>query len=865
MPVSAFRRAVLRLLNFFRPGRAERDLAREVASHLALLEEQFRDGGLSAEEARFAARRAFGGVEQAKELQRDARSFRWLDDAVRDARYAARMLLRTPGFTAVAIVTLALGIGANSAIFTVVHAVLLRPLPYPQPDRLVGIVQRHTSFGLEFATWPDYTDWRDRSTSVEKVGGAWTRVFNLTGIEEPERLSGAAVTATLFATLGVAPQLGATFNPDGKGDPRSVVLSHRLWQRRFGAAGDVVGRSVSLNGTPHAIVGVMPPGFAWPESAELWVPLVVEASMGRGYHLLQVVGRLRSGATADEARAELATIAAASAAAYPEFNKDWGVEVSSLLESTVGATSRPLLILTGAAACVLLIACANVAGLLTSRALTRRQEVSVRSALGASRTRIIRQLLTESLVLSIAGGAAGLALAAWAMPWLLSLTTLPRAAGVAIDTPVLAVTVLVSVATGLLFGLAPAVTASRSELPHTMTVRGSAATGWMRPALLVIQVAAALVLLAGAGLMLRSFHKLQQVDTGISVDRILTARFFLPRASYPVERCVALYRQMIDRVSALPGVETAAAASVFPYSGASANVVFTIPGRPPAAPGDVMTANFSATTPGYFRAMGIPIVAGRGFEPADRAGAPFVAVVNRAMAARYFPGGNPIGQTVRILGPTPRTIVGVIPDLRQRALNTPAEPEIHVPHEQFPTGGMFLVVRAQSDRPEQLAASVRAAVRSLDRDLPIAAMRTGEALIGETLSSRRLSMVLLSIFAILALVLSVIGVYGVLSFTVSQRAREIGIRMALGAAAADVLGLMLWKGLWPVAAGLALGLGAALATTRVLTKMLFEVRPTDPLVLLGVVGLLLSAAFVAVLVPALRASRVDPLIAVRSE
>ncbi len=789
----------------------------------------------------------------------------WLRDLSQDARYAARMLRRTPGFTAVAILTLALGIGANSAIFTVVHAVLLRPLPYPEPDRLIGIVQQHTSSGPEFATWPDFADWRDRSSSVNRIGGAWTRAFNLTGIEEPERLSGAAVTATLFATLGVAPHLGATFDPDGKSDPRSVVLSHRLWQRRFGAAADVIGRTVSLNGTPHTVVGVMPPGFAWPESAELWVPLVVEASMGRGYHMLQVVGRLRPGATVDQARAELATIAAASAAAYPEFNKDWGVAVSSLLEFTVGSTGRPLWILAGAAGCVLFIACANVAGLLTARAFTRRQEVSVRAALGASRQRIIRQLLTESLVLSIAGGASGLVLAAWAIPWLLGLTTLPRAAGVAVDTTALAVTVLVSVVTGLLFGLAPAVTASRAALSRTMSVRGSAATGWMRPALLVIQLAAAVVLLAGAGLMLRSFHKLQQVETGVSVERVLTARFFLPRASYPAERSVALYRQMIERVSALPDVETAAAASVFPFSGSSANVVFTIPGRPPAAPGDVMTANFSASTPGYFRAMGIPIAAGRGFEAADRAGAPFVAVVNHAMAALYFPGQNPIGQTVRILGPAPRTIVGIIPDLRQRALNTPAEPEIHVPHEQFPTGGMFLVVRARSDRPEQLAASVRATVRSLDRNLPIAAMRTGNQLIDETLSSRRLSMVLLSVFATVALVLSVIGVYGVLSFTVSQRWREIGIRMALGAATRDVLGLMLWKGLWPVAVGLTLGLGAALATTRVLAKMLFEVRPSDPLVLLGVVGLLLSAAFVAVLVPARRASRVDPLIAVRSE
>jgi len=858
------RRFVRRLVNVCRPERAEPDLAREIDAHLALLEDEFQRRGLAPEDARLAARRAFGGVEQAKELQRDARSFRWLNDARQDVRYALRLLRRAPGFTAVAVLTLALGIGANSAVFTVVHAVLIRPLPYPQPDRLVGILQQHTSFGPDFATWPDYTEWRDKSVSLESLGGAWSRVYNLTGIDEPERLAGAAVTPTLFTTLGAAPHLGGTFNPDGTGNPRTVVLSHRLWQRRFGRATDVIGRTISLNGVSHTIVGVMPPGFAFPEAAELWVPFVPETGMTRGYHLLQVVGRLRRDATVSSARAELETMAAASAAVYPE-NKQWGAHVSSLLDYTVGSTSRSLLILAGAAGCVLLIACANVAGLLTSRALARRQEMSVRAALGAGRARIIRQLLTESLLLSVAGGAAGLVLAAWAIPRLLALTTLPRAADVALDATVFTVTLLASLCTGLVFGLAPAVTASRTTVSASTRGRGSAPVGWMRPALLVVELAVAVVLLAGAGLLLRSFYNLHQVETGVSVDRVLTARFFLPRASYPVERCVALYEQMIERVGALPDVESAAAVSVFPFAGVSANVVFTTPARPPSAPGEFLTANFSSATPGYFRAMGIPLVAGRGFEAADHAGAPFVVVVNRAMADRYFPGQNPIGQIVRILGPKPRTIVGVIPDLRQRALQIPSEPEIYAPHSQFPAGGMFLVVRSRTDRPERLAASVRAAVRSVDRDLPIASVRTGAELVGETLSARRLSLVLLSVFAAVALALSAIGVYGVLSFTVSQQTREIGIRMALGAARRDVLALTVWKGLWPVAAGLAVGIGAALGTTRVLTTMLFEVQPSDPLTIAGVASLLLTAAFLAVLVPARRAARVDPLIALRSE
>jgi putative ABC transport system permease protein len=500
-----------------------------------------------------------------------------------------------------------------------------------------------------------------------------------------------------------------------------------------------------------------------------------------------------------------------------------------------------------------------------SRGLARRHELSMRSALGADRFRIIRQLLTESLVLSIVGGALGLALAAWTVPLLLRLTTLPRAAGIALDTTVFVATLFMAAVTGLLFGLAPAVAASRTSLAGSMANRASASAGWARPALLVVELAATVVLLAGAGLLLRSFAKLQQVETGVNVERMLTARFFLPRASYPVERCVALYQQMIDRAAGLPDVVSAAAVSVFPFSGTSANVVFTTPARPPAAPGDILTANFSAATAAYFRTMGIPLVAGRDFETADHANAPFVAVINRAMADRYFPGQDPLGQVVRVLGPKPRTIVGVVPNLRQRALHTPPEPEIYVPHHQFPTGGMFLVVRTRSDRPALLASSLRGMVRSIDRDLPIASIRTGEQLMGATLSSRRFSLVLLSVFAGVALLLSMVGVYGVLSFTVSQQTREIGIRMALGAAARNVLGVMLWKGLWPVAVGLALGIGAALAATRALATMLFEVRPSDPLTLIAVVVLLLIVALVAVMIPARRAARLDPLLAVRCE
>jgi putative ABC transport system permease protein len=863
--MALLRRTVQRLFNALRPEASEADLSREMHSHLAMLEDDYRRRGLSIDEARRAARRAFGGIEQAKELQRDARAFRWIDDAARDVRYAVRVLKCAPAFSGVAILTLTLGIGANSAIFTVINGVLLKQLPYPEPDRLVGIVQRHTSFGTEFTTWPDYLDWRDRAGSLQSVAGAWTRSYNLTGVDEPERLDGAAVTDTFFTTLGVSAEVGRNFNPDDKDDPRSVVISHELWQRRFGRAPDVAGRAIYLNGVRHQVVGVMPAGFAWPAAAELWVPFVAESGMTRGYHMLQVVGRLRPDATISRVRAELDTIAAVAAAAYPQFNHGWGVEVSSLLEHTVGATSRPLIILAGAAACVLLIACTNVAALLISRSRQRGLELSMRTALGASRARIVRQLVTESLVLAIAGGAGGLALAAWGVPALLALTTLPRAAEVSLDAAPLAVTLLGSLATGLLLGVATALTGSRASMLPAMRVRGSAVQGWTRPALLVVEVATAVVLLAGAGLLLRSFYNLRHVETGVNVDRLLTTRFFMPRASYPVERCIELYERIIERVSALPDVEAAAAASVFPFTGTSANVVFTIPGRTSQTPGELLTADFSAATPGYFETLRIPVLAGRTFTASDRADAPFVAVVNRAMAARYFRGQDPLGHVVRILGPVPRTIVGVIPDLRQRGFDVSPQPEIYVPHMQFPTGGMFLVVRARSGQPERLAASVRSAIRVVDRDLPLASMRTGPELIGETLSSRRLNVVLLSLFAAVALLLAIIGVYGVLSYTVAQQTKEIGIRMAIGASARDVLTLMLWTGLWPVLVGAVVGLAAAFATTRVLEKMLFEISPADPATLFTAVLLLLVGGVVGVLVPARRAARLVPLMVVRGE
>ena len=836
----------------------DRDLDDEIRFHLDQEAQLRRERGATAEDAEQQARRNFGNILLVKETTRDMWGGRLLRDFLGDVRFGIRLLARSKALAITAILSLAVGIGANTAIFTVVNAVLLRPLPYPQPHELVGITQRHVLTGPEFATWPDFVDWRDRSTSLTAIGGAWGAAYNLTGIDEPERLSGAAVTPGLFDALRVEPAIGHRFTGDPNQEPRVVVIAHDLWRRRFGSDPSVLGRRVDLNGRPHTVIGVMPEGFAWPPASEVWVPFVPEESMNRGYHMLQVVARMKPDAAVATVQDQLTRIAEAAAREHANFNKDWGVQVTPLLAATVGSASRSLWILSGAAACLLFIACANIASLLASRAVTRRLELSMRSALGASRRRLLQQLLTESLVLSLLAGMAGLGIAALAIDPLLSLTSLPRSGEVALDFRVFAVTLIAAVLTAIAVGLLSAWSATRADWRDVQANRGSVRTGWLRPSLLVVEVGTAVVLLAGSGLLIRSFYQLSQVSTGFDADRLLTMRFFLPRVSYPPARSVQLYEQMIERVTALPGVERAAAVNAFPFSGTTPNVAFTIPAQPPPPPGTGPNANFASVTPDYFRTMGIPLTAGRGFAATDHAEAAFVAVVNRAMAERFFPGQDPIGQAVRILGPKPRTIVGVVQNIRQRRLERAPEPEIYVPHAQSPSGGMFLVARATGPYPERLIGAVRAEIRAIDSNLPIANVQTADELLSRTLSARRFSMLLLSIFGAAALVLAIVGIYGVLAYAVEQRTTEIGIRMALGAGRARVLGLMIWQGVWPVLLGLAIGIAAAAGATRVLATTLFEIQPHDPVTYVGVVSLLLATAVAAAYLPARRAALVDP-------
>lgn len=861
--MTALRHFAARLRAWLRGGDLDRDFADELQTHLEMLAADNIARGMTPEEARRQAAIRIGGVSSLQSQHRDARGFRILDEITQDFSFAIRLMRKEPWLSTAAILSLAVGIGATTTIFTIINGVLLKPLPYPEPERLVSIAQRHAQYGTELATLPDFIDWRERNSTLSAIGGAWSVASNLAGGDQPERLLGAFVTPGFFEALRIEPAIGHVFAQEPVADTAVVVLGHDLWRRRFDGAADVIGRRVELNSRPYTVVGVMPAGFEWPHATELWMPLVPEQGMNRGYHMLQVIGRMRREATLDAVRAELSTLAAASAIEYSGSNKDRTVQIDSLLQATVGSAQQSLWTLAGATVLLLVIACANVANLLASRALSRQLELAVRGALGASRWRLLRQLLSESLVFAVLGGACAVIVAAFGVTPLLSLTTVPRAEEVALDWRVFASAVAAALVTAAVTGAITATRSGRANLRDIDPTRGSTRTGLLRPTLLILEVSFAVILLAGTGLLVRSFVHLQNVDAGFDGSNLLTMQFFLPRAGYPGDRVTRLFDELIAAAEGIRGVKSAAAVSAFPMSGLTPNVVFSIPSQPSTAGGAEMSADLAAITPGYFDTIGIRTVAGRTFTRSDAIDAPFVAVVTESMVRRFFAGRDPIGQTIRILGPRPRTIVGVVTDARQRGLDAPPLPQIYVPHAQQPLGAMFLVIRAVSDQPERLIPDVRARIRAIDPNLPIASIRTADELLGNTLSSRRFNMLLLALFSASALLLSIIGIYGVLSFAVAQRRMEIGIRIALGAPRARVMMLMLWHGLWPVVTGLAIGTAAALAATTVIEGMLFEVGARDPLTLAASAALLLVFALFAAWVPAHRAARVDPKVALQ--
>jgi predicted permease len=808
---------------------------------------------------------------------------------LQDLRYGVRMLTKSPGFTVIAVIALALGIGANTAIFSVVNAILLRSLPYKDPEQLVLINHNYPKLNLKASvSAPGYVHYRDTAQSFSHVAAITGWNVNLTGDGEPERLQGMSVTSNLFAMLGAEAAHGRVLLPQENqvGSNRVVVLSDALWHRRFGGDPGIVGKTITLNGESYAVVGVMPRGFQFGRElgqlVDLWSPIawtpeqLSPDNMTNEY--LAALARLKPGVTITQAQAEMDSIAANLRAQYMpgSDNSMWGLALESFNELVVGDIRPALLVLLGAVALVLLIACANVANLMLARATARHKEMAIRTALGASRTRIIRQLLTESVLLSVLGGGLGLLLAMWGVDLLLKINEgrIPRSYEIGLDMNVLLFTLGVSLLTGIIFGLAPAFQTSKIQLNDTLKEGGRTGTGTirhrLRDLLVVAEVSLTVVILIGAGLLLRSFMRLQEVSPGFKPQNLLVMQVSLPNFKYKeAQQKTLFYQEMLEKVRALPGVKSAGTISALPMSGMNSSGSFRIEGREvpqgQSSPhGDRWTASAD-----YFKTMSIPLVRGRYFTERDGPDAPGVAIIDETMARKYWPGEDPLGRRITFEGdennPRWREIVGVVGHVRHKGLEGESRVQYYVPYTQRPPGSMFLVVQAGTAEAAALTPTVRGAISGIDRDLPVYRVTTMERLVSESLAQRRFSMFLLGVFAALALVLAVVGLYGVMSYTVTQRTHEIGIRMALGAQTGDVLRMVLRQGMIFTMVGLAVGLLAAYALTRVMSGLLFGVSATDPLTFAGVALLLAFVALLACYLPARRATRVDPMVALRYE
>ena len=810
------------------------------------------------------------------------------DALMQDLRYAVRSLRRTPGFAVAALACLALGIGANTAIFSVINGVLLRPLPFRDPAALVMVWERPPRSGQDrnVVSPANYLDWRARSSVFADIGAYIDWRANLTGVDEPVEVARSVATASFFAVLGVPAALGRVYSADEDtpNGPRVAVLSHRLWQRHFGGRADAVGARLTLDGRPFTVIGVMPDGFGIEGSkAELWTPMGLDPAVDyrtRTGRYLTTVARLRPGVSRSRAQTELDAIARRLEADHPSFNAGWGVNIVSMYDQVVGGIQRSLVVLGGVVAFVLLIACANVANLLLARSTSRSREIAVRSALGAARSRVVRQLLTESLVLAVIGAALGLVLASLAIRAVRTLAPqgIPRVGSIAIDGWTLAFTAAVAVVTGLVFGLVPALHAGRGDLQSVLRegARGSTAVGGARGTLVVAQVALSLVLLVGAGLMIRSFAKLQSVDPGFDPGGVLTARVQLAGERYQTpETATAFFERLIERVQRVPGVASAGAINWLPFVGSGSATSYWIEGKPVPPPTEEFVADVRAVDTSYFRTMRIRVVRGATFDARVRSASPKQVVVNEAFVHVHFAGANPLGE--HVLMPWDDTlrgeIVGVVADTKHTGLDSLARPMIYWAMAQFPTNFMTLVVRSQCSLPTRRSAcdptrlvpAITREVRALDPNQPLADVKRLDAYLGQSVAQRRFSMTMLAIFSSAALVLAALGIYGVLAYSVAQRTREIGVRMALGARESTVARMVVREALGVVGLGLLLGTAGALALTRVLATLLYDVSPTDPMTFVSVAVVLGAVALTASYLPARRAARVDPIVALRQE
>ena len=807
-----------------------------------------------------------------------------------DIRYGLRMLLKSPSVSIVATIALALGIGANTAIFSVVNAVLLRPLPYPQSEALMSVFETDQTRGVARGSYsyPNFFDLREQNHVFGHIAAYHDNDFIMTGRGEPVHLQGGVVSSDLFSVLAAAPAAGRSFLPEEDKPTetgRVVILSERLFASRFNSDPSVLNHPITLDGKSYTIVGVMRPGFEFPiqnEPLDLWTTIADDASgtspitSQRGAHFLHLIARLKSGVSQAQAQAEVDTIAGRLEQQYPDTNTHKGIRVESALRALVGDIRPALLILLGAVACVLLIACANVANLLLARAMTRHKEMAVRSALGASRIRVVRQLLTESVLLSFAGGLLGLALAVWWSDLLIALgkKDIPRAIQVGLDWRVLGFTLGVSLLTGLVFGLVPALHLSKTELTESLKegrgAGGGARRNQVRGVLVVAELSIAVVLLVGAGLLIQSLWRLQHVSPGLQPQNILTFNVSLPDVRYSSEKQARFYEDLMSRVRSLPGVQSASAVLPLPLSGDRFSISFQIDGRPVARKDEPSADMFVAGTD-YFRTMGIPIIKGRDFEQRDEQKTTPVISVTESFARQYFPGEDAIGKRIKPGISTyeddktdMREIIGVVADIRNRALNTEPKPAYYMPQSQVPFTQLIAVVKSNGD-PHALISSINREVSAMDQELPVFSVKTMEEYISASVAAPRFNTTLLSIFAAVALVLTIIGLYGVMSYSVAQRTNEIGIRMALGAQTRDVLKLIVKQGVTLVLIGLVLGMCGALALTRLLATLLFGVTTKDPATFIAIAALLSFVALLACYVPAWRATKVDPLEALRYE
>jgi predicted permease len=878
-----------RLRALFRRKTIETELDDELRFHFEREVEKYKLSGMTQKEATRQARLSFGGQEQVKEDCRDANGTSFIADTVQDIRYAVRQLTGNPVFTAVIVLTLALSIGANSAIFSVIDSVLLKSLPYQQPERIARIFLTSADYP-KFPLNPfDFRDFRTRSKSFDGLAAFTRGDLQLSGSSgEPEHLNGFRVTSGYFRVLGLHPQLGHEFDEKAEipGNELQVILSDRLWRTQFGGATDILGRKITLDSQPYTVVGVMPPGTKHPgneyhsvsygDDVDLWSPFTFEGDPAqRGSHYIEGIGRLKDGVTPEQAQSEMSSLMVQIAREHGDGSTNWKVLVNPLYLEVVGSSRRILLVLLGAVGMVLLIACANAANLLLARAAARQREIAVRLALGASRSRLIRQLLTESLLIALLGGGLGLAMAVGGVKALVSLlpANFPRVHEIHVSTPVFLFTFLISALTGILFGLVPAIQASRIDPKQGLHEGGRSATGSgrssrLRNVLVVSEVSLACVLLVGAGLMLRSLLNLLHLDPGFQQQHVLTANLSLPPANYKKNADIARFYDRLDRdLSAIPGVESAGIGSDLPWTGYDENSSFYIEGKQPA-PHEEFHGRYHVATPDYFRSLGIPLVRGRFYTRSDDSDAHNVMIINQALATQYWPKEDPVGKRMTFTDkPTDKdwfTVVGIVGDVKDTPNSPAAVPAFWWSALQQPFTDMSLVVRANSS-PELLGDAVRQAVRRIDPSLAVADVQLMDQITDASVATPRFAFVLVGLFAGLAILLAAIGSYGVIAYSVSQRTPEFGLRMALGAQRTDVLRLVLKQATKLVLTGTAIGVILALIMGRVLTSLIYDVSPADPLTFTVVgLGVIIIAIF-ACYIPALKATKTDPTIALRAE